>query len=270
MTGMSLLFSRPAGWGAFFLTWLALATPDLAAEEPPLYDSTADTVFDIIQTSDASSFLCLEELSRGSRQIWDKRVNGEPIVEAFLFGAHFEDGTFVEIAINPEFGTSERARSEALRFAVPLGQLPTLLRKGIQRFSVHMGEEGFHAGTGQVVVYSGTADRRSRDLHLEESLFHEAIHAALDDAHRLSTGWVEAQERDGRFLTAYGQQSPEREDLAETALFAYAILHYSDRFPPVDTADTLKAVPHRLDYIGRIFPTDQPMFFNVGDPIACK
>jgi hypothetical protein len=133
-----------------------------------------------------------------------------------------------------------------------------------------MGEEGFHSGTGQVVVYSGTADERLRDNHLEESLFHEAVHASLDEDHRLSAAWREAQALDARFLTSYAQQSPEREDLAETALFAYAILHHPERFPPVDTADTLQAVPNRIDYIDKIFPPGQSIFFSVGDPKACK
>lgn len=240
-----------------------------ASVEEPLYDSTVDTVFDIIQASDPSAFSCLQYVGRGERQIWDKRVENEPVVDAFVFVARYEDGTAIEIAINPEFGSPESARAEALRYAGPLGMLPTLLRKGVRRFSVHMGEKGFHAGTGQVIVYAGTADRRLDDAHLEESLFHEAVHAALDDEHRLSSGWKEAQERDGRFLTFYAQQSPEREDLAETALFAYAIIRHPDRFPPADTADTLQAVPNRIDYLRRIFPAGQPVFQKVGDAEPC-
>lgn len=240
------------------------------SEEPPPYDSTVDTVFDIIHASDPTSFVCMEYAGRGERQIWDKRVDGEPVVEAFLFVARYDDGTSIEIAINPEFETKENARKEALRYAGPLGLLPTLLREGIQRFSVHMGEKGFHAGTGQIVVYSGTADKRSDHSHLEESLFHESVHASLDDEHRLSTGWRDAQMRDGRFLTSYAQGSPEREDLAETALFAYAILHHPERFPPADTSDTLRAVPNRIDYIRQLLPPHQTISHKVRDAEACR
>jgi hypothetical protein len=256
---------------ALWLAALALPLPVWAGSdgEPP-FGGTADTVFDIIRKSDPSAFSCMEYVGRGDRQIWDKRVDGEPVVNAFLFMARYDDGTKIEIAINPEYGTQEKAEAEALRFANPLGQLPTLLRAGIGRFSVHMGDEAFHAGTGQVIVYSGKADERVTYDHLEESLFHESVHASLDEEHRLSDGWKQAQASDGRFLTSYAERSPEREDLAETALFAYAILHYPDRFPPADTDDTMAAVPNRIAYIKGLLPPDKPIFYSVGEAEACK
>lgn len=255
------------------LPGLVLAGPSLqrghaGAEEPP-YGSTVDTVFDIIHASDPSAFSCLQYTGRGERQIWDKRVEDEPVVDAFLFVARYVDGTNIEIAINPEYENREKARAEALRFARPLGQLPTVLRQGVHRFSVHKGTEGFHAGTGQVIVYAGTADERTAADHLEESLFHEAVHASFDEDHRLSDGWKKAQARDGRFLTVYAERSPEREDLAETALFAYAILFYPDRFPPVDTTNMRKAVPNRIEYIKRLLPPDQPIVSHIGPTEAC-
>jgi hypothetical protein len=240
------------------------------SENKPPFSWTKDTVFDIIRTSDESNLSCLKYVGRGDRQIWDKRVNGEPIVNAFVFLAHYNDGTNIEIAINPEFGAETKAEAEALRFARPLGQLPTLLRAGIRRFSVHMGQKGFHAGTGHVIVYSGGADERASYNHLEESLFHESVHASLDKDHRLSDGWKRAQASDGQFLTSYGARRPEREDLAETALFAYAILHHPDRFPPADTEATMGAVPHRIAYIKGLFPPGKPLVYSVSDAQTCR
>src|SRR5262245_13678840 len=251
------------------LAGLSWQSGDAKAQEPPPYGATMDTVFDIIQTSDPSAFVCLQYMGRGDRQIWDKRVDGEPTVNAFLFAAHYDDGTNIEIGINPEFETKDKARAAALRFANPLGQLPTLMRKGIHRFSVHMGEKGFHAGTGQIVVYSGMADKRASYNHLEESLFHESVHASLDEDHRLSEAWKKAQASDGRFLTTYAEKDPEREDLAETALFAFAILEHPDRFPPEDTAETMRAVPNRIEYFKQFFPADQTITSSVGDPEGC-
>jgi hypothetical protein len=240
------------------------------AENKPPFSWTKDTVFDIIRSSDPSTFSCLEDVGRGNRRIWDKRVNGEPTVNAFLFVARYSDGANIEIAINPEFGTLEKARAEALRFAYPLGQLPTLLRGGIRRFSVHMGHKGFHAGRGQIIVYSGGADERARYNHLEESLFHEAVHASLDADHRLSDGWRRAQAADGQFLTSYAARRPDREDLAETALFAFAILHHPDRLPPADAEVTMRAIPHRIAYIKRLFPPGKPLVYSIGDAKTCR
>ena len=50
-------------------------------------------------------FACLGYIGRGERRVWDKRVDNEPVVNAFLFVARYNDGTSIEIAINPEFGT---------------------------------------------------------------------------------------------------------------------------------------------------------------------
>ena len=134
---------------------------------------------------------------------------------------------------------------------------------------MHLGRKGFHSGTGQIVAYAETTDNRLSYDHLEETLFHEAVHASWDAAHRLSRGWIAAQNSDGRFLTNYARNSPEREDLAETALFAFAILHYPDRFPPVDTSDTLAAVPNRIDYIRQLLPPGSPIIFNIGEATDC-
>lgn len=253
LVATALMFSSPL-WGQ-------------VPVEPPFGD-TAGTVFDIIARSDPSAFVCLELAGRGLRQIWDKRVDGEPVVDAYLFTARYSDGVVIEIRVNPEF-SADQAQVQARRHAYPLGQLPGTLRQGIGALSIHGGRAGFHAGTGQIVVYTETSDNRESYAHLEESLFHEAVHASWDDAHRLAPAWVAAQQADGSFLTGYGQQSPEREDLAETALFAFAILHHPDRFPPVDTKVTLAAVPHRIAYIEALLPRGEPLTRPVDPSPAC-
>ena len=267
-TVLALLGGPSVVFGSQYTVAEAHSQNDGLGLEPP-YSDTAGTVFDIIQESDPGTFTCLQYMGRGDRQIWDKRVDNEPIVNAFLFMSRHNDGTNIEIAINPEFETVEDARKEALRYAKPLGQLPTVLRQGIQRFSVHKGRKGFHSGPGQVVAYAATTDNRLSYDHLEETIFHESVHASWDAEHRLSPGWVDAQNSDGRFLTDYARNSPEREDLAETALFACAILHYPDRFPPVDTADTLGAVPNRIEYIKNLLPPGSPIFFKSGTATNC-
>ena len=117
------------------------------AENPeylqPPFGSTADTVFDIIQASDPSTFTCLTYIGREERQIWDKRVEDEPVVDTFVFVSQYSDGTTIQIALNPEFGTVEAAREEAMRYVKPLGQLPTVLRKGVRRPQYSQRARGF-------------------------------------------------------------------------------------------------------------------------------
>ena len=164
-------------------------------KESSLYSSTASTTFDVITKSDPSAFTCLVYEGRKTQQIWDKRVDGEPIVSTFSFLAHFGDGSSVQIAINPEFGSVEAAQTEAMRYVHPIGQLPAILREGVQRISVHMGKEAFHAGSGQIVAYSEMTSHRKGHHHLEETIFHELVHASLDDRYRLSPEWEESSTR---------------------------------------------------------------------------
>ena len=253
---------------AVLIAGLGLTSIPAQSRADPPFGDTAGTVFDIITATDPSAFVCLSSQGQAPRQIWDKRVDGEPVVAAHLFLARYSDGAEIELAVNPEFDAGT-ALALANRFAQPLGQLPTSLRAGIGRFSIHGGDESFHAGTGQIVVYTEMADQRASYAHLEESLFHEAVHASWDEAHRLSTGWIAAQTADGGFLTDYGAESPDREDLAETALFAFALLHHPDRFPPVDTADTQRAVPNRIAYIATLLPPNAPLIIAVDPPVTC-
>ena len=235
----------------------ALASSSADPErQPPLYTSTADTVFDIIRTDDPSDLVCVKDEGMTLDRIWDKRVDGEPVVGIFSFRAHFKDGRTVRIAVNAEFGSTGAAAVEARRYARILGQIPDRLRNGVARLSLHKGREGFHAGPGQIVAYQGTAEDRIETDHLEETVFHEAVHAAWDEAYRLSTEWRAVQQQDGRFLTDYAREQPEREDLAETALFAYGLLLQPGRIPPVDTADIENAVPHRLRFLSTLLVAD--------------
>ncbi|WP_424986770.1 hypothetical protein [Microbulbifer sp. S227A] len=236
---------------------LALLPDTASAAEDYPYDATADTVFDIIRDSDPSTFLCLAYEGRTTRQMWDKRQNNEFDLEVFHFTAHFSDMPSIDIILNPEFETPEAARAEAGKYTHRLGRVPLVFRHGIRQFGIHKGDRGFHAGTGKVFVYADMADRRISQNHLEESLLHEGVHATLDAEYRLSPDWMAAQQQDGRFLTRYAASRPDREDLAETALFAYSLLRHPGRIPPADSADIARLVPARIAFVERIL--DRPI-----------
>ncbi len=233
---------------AVCLSGAVLATP---ADEPP-FDATADTVFDIIRTSDETQFFCLSDEGRAVRQMWDKRIDGESDLNVFHFTAHFRDGPPIDIILNPEFGTPEAARTEAERYTRALGQLPPVFRQGLRQLGIHKGNKSFHGGAGKVFLYSETVDLRISQDHLEESLLHEAVHASLDAPYGDSQAWRDAQSADGAFVTRYAASSPEREDLAESALFAYGLLRHPGRIPPVDSAVIARQIPARIAVIAEI------------------
>lgn len=253
---------------------ISLALPMLSATAvsagSPPFGSTADTVFDIITTEDPSSFVCLAYDGRTTRQMWDKRVDNEFDLEVFLFRAYFSDGPAIDIIVNPEFETRAAAETEARRYTHALGQLPMVLRHGIRQLGIHGGMPTYSAGAGKIFVYADRTTIRIDENHLEESLLHEAAHVSLDPHHRSSQAWTDAQKSDGGFVTDYAERNPEREDLAETALFAYAFLHHPDRLPPVDSADVRAAVPARLQVLTQILKSDPEIGPLSDPPTGCR
>ena len=250
------------------------------AETGPLYGSMADTVFDLIETGDPTAFVCLDSGGRASREIWDKRVDGEPTVEAYTFTARFADGLTVQVNVNPEFGSEAAARAEATYHMTALGRIPTRLREGVGRFGIHDGTPTFSAGPlgggmgpsgerGRIIAYAERARMRAAEGGLEETMFHEAVHASLDREWAGSEAWRAAQEADGRFLTAYGEADPEGEDLADTAPFAHALMRHPERIPPADRRDIRAAIPNRLAVIAGMLPPEEPAFVRIAEPEGC-
>ncbi|MEP4247972.1 hypothetical protein [Tateyamaria sp.] len=254
---------------SIFATFISLAAQPALANEPS-FSSTADTVFDVIETGDPSSFSCLTYEGRDTREMWDKRLDAEPTLSAFLFQAHFMDSPSIDIILNPEFQSEAEARAEAMRYTRGLGQLPLVLRSGIKQFGIHKGREGFHGGSGKIFMYQDQSSHRISQNKLEESIFHEAVHASLDARYRLDPDWVAAQNADGRFLTRYAASRPDREDLAETALFAYALLRHPGRIPPVDSRDILAAVPNRIEFIRAILDNNEAPDEGPTIPVSCQ
>jgi len=136
---------------------------------------------------------------------------------------------------------------------------------------VHGGEEDATAfsDVGLIVIYSDNATRRISTHDLEETLFHESVHAAWDRRHGSSTQWLEAQTSDGAFVTHYARKNPDGEDLAESALFAYTLLHHPERIPAADATEILTAIPARIAYVEDLLPPGEPIFHPVGPRYEC-
>lgn len=247
---------------------LLLAVPFAPAGDEPLYaSSVVGTDFDFLRDTDPDAFLRLEDKGPGSAEMPDKSDRSAPLVrQAFLFEAHFNDGTRVKLAVDADFKTQDDARKEALRYAPRLGKLPTALRRGVDRVVVHKGGEDVTAfsDVGLIVVYSENATKRIGTHDLEETLFHESVHAVWDKSQASSAEWLNAQKKDGGFITDYARKKPKGEDLAESALFAYALLHHPKRIPEKDAARISRAIPNRIAFVETLLPKGTPLHFAVG------
>lgn len=223
--------------------------------------SVVGTDFDIIRDSDPSDFQRLELVGKRLSEMPDKRDDDAELMQpAFVFQAHFETGQKIAFFVSAEFQTTEAARAEALRYASRLGKLPTPLRDGVKRLVIHHGGPRTTAFSdiGLIVVYSENATKRIATHDLEETLFHESVHATWDKTHASSAAWQRAQASDGVFITSYGRKNPSREDLAESALFAFALTHHSDRIPAREANEIRRRIPARIAFIAELLPAVRP------------
>jgi hypothetical protein len=250
---------------------LALAAPGVPAFPQEYRSSVVGTDFDFVVDEDPSTFLCLEFHGERLREMPDKTSDAPLVQPALVFMAYYEDGTSVDLALDADFSTESAAREEALRYATRLGKLPTALRSGVERIVVHAGPTDATAFSdrGLIALYSANATKRISTHDLEETLFHESVHAAWDGPHRESPEWLAAQAADGAFLTAYAAENPDGEDLAESALFAYTLLHHPERIPADHAARIRAAIPARIAFVETLVPPGEPIFRSVGPRYPC-
>ncbi|MEM9165623.1 MAG: hypothetical protein AAGB48_01210, partial [Planctomycetota bacterium] len=187
------------------------------------------------------------------REMPDKRSN-ELFAKAYVFKADFEPDHTVEVWAHEDFGSPEAAEVYVRLLAEAIGQQPAMLRRALKHVVLHVGSETAFAEeqAGFFVIYSENMDARIGTHDLQETVFHESAHVAWERAHATADGWVAAQEADQGFITRYAARKPVKEDVPESALFAFTVLNHPGRLP-ADVEATVRAVmPHRLSYFEAI------------------
>ena len=225
------------------------------AEATPISSTGADELRDLIRPGDPASSYCLADLGVGPGEFYDKGTDQLLFPEqTYFFEARYDDGSVVEIRIHPDLVGSTTATDQAERIAGPISLLPVELRQGITRVGFLDGDstaQGDGGGEG-IHVYAGNVAVREAASRFEETMFHESVHTSLDDDYAASAQWLAAQEADGAFLTEYAASYPETEDLAETSLYAWALLHHPDRVSEADAAAWRAMVPERIAVVENI------------------
>ena len=228
------------------------------SDAAPLYrSSVVGTDFDFISEADPSTFDRLEYDGLKEFEMPDKRGTGKPLVQnAYLFIAHFTDGTRIGVALDEQFGSRQAAEQDALRYTTRLGKLPPLYRQKLRHIVVHKGGDettSFAEDKGHFfTVYSGNATKRIGTHDLEETLFHEATHASIQEDYLASAAWSDAKARDSAYITDYAK-TEDQEDFAESALFAYTLIYHPERIPEADRAKIERQIPNRIAFFKRVY-----------------
>ena len=245
--------------GCLSLFLVATAAPAMAK---PIYpNSVVSNDLEFIASSDASAFACLRFEDRRTAEMPDRRKDGLMAKQTYIFMAHYTDGTSVGLWAHQDFKTKQRALTSVKPVAEAVGKLPTFMRKTLDHVVIHVGDEtAFGESEGHFfVLYSENIKTRIRNHDLEETVFHESVHATLDKRYANSSKWKKAQKADGDFITKYAKRLPKKEDLAESGLFAWTMIMHPGRLPAKIEARARKIMPSRIAFFEELF-LSRPMF----------
>jgi len=228
---------------------------DPSGLEFPLPNSIVSTDIDFIRSDDPDSFLSLEYLGQDDKEMPDSQSSELFDTGTYVFSSEFSNGYSVEIWAHSSFGSQSAAQEYVDKLVPRLGKLPDFMLETLHHVVLHNGNAGAFAESEAnfFVVYSENMDTRIDNNDLEETVFHESVHATLDAIHLQSDDWMQSQLDDGVFITDYAASFPNKEDLAETALFVYTMQRYPGRLAS-DIEDWISTnIPNRKEYITAIF-----------------
>lgn len=238
------------------LACLVAVCAQTSQAEPLFPNSVVSNDIDFIHTDDPTVAYKLIDEGR-SRQEMPSSLTSKDLWQddAYVFAINYEDGATVAVFADEGFDTAEIAKGYTTKIANALGKLPLPLRTKLDRVILHQGDR---AATSEhighfIMLYAENIDKRVSTHDLEETVFHEMMHASLEFGHALSDEWVAAQEADGDFITTYAAKNPEQEDLPESGLFAYTLINHPGRMPAEVEAGVKRIMPNRLEYLRAVF-----------------
>jgi hypothetical protein len=226
-----------------------------SAAEPLFPNSVVSNDLDFIRDDDPGPGFCLQYNGTTRAEMADKRHDTLFADNVHLFQANFADTTNVEVFVHPDVGTQTDAQDIAEPVLNAVAKLPRPMRELLSHVVIHEGNEtAFSEDKGRFfAVYSANVRSRISTHDLQETIFHESVHATLDVPHASSVEWKTAQAADGAFITEYAADNPDGEDMAESALFAWTLLKHPGRLPAGVEDSVRTLMPNRLAFFEGLF-----------------
>ena len=238
------------------LLLLLISSTALHSQDPLFPNSVVSNNIDFIRDSDSDTFVSLVFLGLADKEMPSSISNELFDEDTFVFEAAFSDGEIIEIWCHSSFITLDAAQEYAEKLCPRLGKLPVFQRNMLNHVVIHNGDAGAFAEIqGQFfVLYSDNMNERISTNDLEETVFHESVHASYQFMYQNHPSWLDAQSSDSTFVTEYGQDNPTLEDMAETAIFAYTLFTFPGRLS-LEIEDWLNNnIPHRLEWFRMLYP----------------
>lgn len=234
----------------FALTIVFTIFPGASAAQPIYPNSVASNDLDFILTNDPSACWTLSEGEGGRTEMYDPR-RGTLFVEGALhFDVTFPDQQ-IRINVHPHVGDPQQRAMEA---AASVSRLPTKMRNALRYLNILDGDGTASAeDMGRfITLYDGLMERRLAEHDLDETVFHESAHVALDPLLTSDPDWKSNQRADNDFITQYAADNPDKEDIAESALFAWTMLYHPGRLRADVEVAVQDIMPNRLEYLSNI------------------
>lgn len=218
-------------------------------------NSVVSNDIDFIRVNDHTESSDLKFVGIERKEMPDRRTGELFDNSVFVFSAEYDDGTSLGIWASSKFINRGEAEGYVRKVLGPVGKLPSEMRDHISHIVIHKGNEGaFAEHIGRFfVLYSENILTRIDNNDLEETVFHESVHATLDYSYRDSPEWMRAQELDGNYITEYAMNNPKSEDLAETSLFVYTYLKHPERLPEYVREWMSTKIPNRIEFIRSVY-----------------
>jgi ribosomal protein L21E len=226
------------------------------AETQPLFpNSVVSNDLDFIKTDDPSVAFTLKQSGVAKKEMPGAEDGGLMVDGVITFLLKYDDGAEVAIWTAPSVGDAEASARYVRLVGAALGKQPAAMRRKLSHVVIHGGDRtAFAEDLGHFfVIYSANIDRRVSTHDLEETVFHETVHATLEAEHAKHPDWTAAQGKDLGFITQYAADKPQKEDLPESALFAYTLHKHPGRLPAEIETKVREIMPNRLKYLEKLF-----------------
>lgn len=228
----------------------------IGSSDPLFQFSITSNDIDFILGTDPDVFESLTYVGKADREMPDKRSDVLLDEDTYVFTASFKNGKEIGIWCHSSFASKEKAEEYAEKLCPRLGKLPSHQRNMLSHVVIHTGDEVAFAETAGrfFVLYADNMDKRISTNDLEETVFHESVHATLQDLLESTPEWKKVQKNDnGNFVTNYARRLPALEDMPETAIFCYTAIKYPGRLPTNIEQWVKDYIPNRLAFFEGIY-----------------
>jgi hypothetical protein len=210
------------------------------------------SLYNIINSNDPSAFESIHFEGEKHAEMWDRDADNNngalinPI--SWVFKLTYEDGITSEIRIRILGFTKDQGLALAKKYGKKMGQLPACLRKGVGYINILKSDALFGGNNFKhsiEITIGETSELYEQTGNMEETLFHESTHAALDNLYQ--EDWPLHRDKDQKYISKYAADNPNREDISESFLMYAAVKHRTDRIQS-EVAKINKNISNRLEF----------------------